>query len=309
VTYAYGTLVPTSTTSSTAFDHWDFRPVLYDVSLYKTKAAVTTPTGTSGANQTSTWAGCIEERFTRSDSAFTYDSSSNRITSTANLDLDIDTAPTSDNATKWAPQWPEVSSYRTTSGTSSNSITNTLLSATGGQALAFCPAAATTLATMTQTAFNSYIDGLVSNGDTHHDFGMLWGARLSSPNGIFSSIVNAAPTNRQSTSRHLILETDGEPNSAYFIQQMYGIEYHDRRITDDGSTSDDARHIQRFRAICDAVKANGIRIWVIATATALTADLTYCASPNSSYTAGSSSDLNTAFQSIAKQIGELRISK
>ena len=48
---------------------------------------------------------------------------------------------------------------------------------------------------------------------------------------------------------------------------------------------------------------------MIATATSLTSDLTYCASDHSSYTAASASGLNTAFQTIAKQIGELRISK
>jgi hypothetical protein len=56
------------------------------------------------------------------------------------------------------------------------------------------------------------------------------------------------------------------------------------------------------------VKAKGIRIWVIGYTSALTSDLTYCASPNSSYTAYTSSEINTAFQQIAKQIGELRIS-
>ena len=307
LTYTYGALVPTSTSSSTAFDHWDYRPVTYDMSQYKTGAAVTTYTGTSGGAVSSTWGGCIEERYTRSDATFSYDSSSARITPTTAIDLDIDSAPTSDDATKWAPQWPELAFYRTNS--SGSTMSSALLTQVGSQAAAYCPTASTTLAAMTQTAFNTYVDGLIANGDTYHDFGMLWGARISSPDGMWSSIVNQAPSNHQSVSRHLILETDGQPNAAYNIQQMYGIEYHDRRITDDGSTDDDVRHVQRFRALCDAIKAKGIRIWVIATATALTTDLTYCASDSSSYTAASSSQLNSAFQSIAKQIGELRITQ
>jgi hypothetical protein len=117
------------------------------------------------------------------------------------------------------------------------------------------------------------------------------------------------PSNNQSVSRHLILETDGEPNAAYNHYTTYGIEYHDKRITDDGYTDDNVRHPLRFRALCDAIKAKGIRIWVVALATSLTSDLTYCASANSSYTATSSSQLTTAFQSIAKQVGELRISQ
>jgi Flp pilus assembly protein TadG len=305
-TYTYSTLTPTSTFNSTTFDHWDYRPVSYDMSTYKTGARVTTATGSNGGNVNSTWAGCIEERYTRSDASFGYDTTQGRITPTAAIDLDIDSAPTSDNATKWAPQWPQLAYYRTDNN---GYMSSALLSASGSQASAYCPTGAKALATMTQTEFNTYVDSLNATGDTYHDFGMLWGARISSPSGMWASTVNAAPVNGQSVSRHLILETDGEPNAAYNIQQMYGIEYHDRRITDDGYTDDDTRHVARFQALCAAIKAKGIRIWVIATATALTSNLTSCASPNSAYTAASSSELTNAFTSIARQIGELRISQ
>jgi hypothetical protein len=61
--------------------------------------------------------------------------------------------------------------------------------------------------------------------------------------------------------------------------------------------------------MCDAIKAKGIRIWVIAFTSSLSTDLTYCASSSSSYTATSASALDTAFQSIAKQVGELRLNQ
>ncbi len=38
---------------------------------------------------------------------------------------------------------------------------------------------------MTQTSFNAYADSLVATGSTYHDIGMIWGARISSPDGIF----------------------------------------------------------------------------------------------------------------------------
>ena len=92
------------------------------------------------------------------------------------------------------------------------------------------------------------------------------------------------------------------------IQSMHGIEFHDRRVTSDGSKSEsDARHTSRFLALCDAVKAKGIRLWVIAFGASLTTDLETCASSGSAFEAGSSSQLNAAFQEIAKQVGELRI--
>jgi len=304
--YTYGTLTPTSvdTSQTVTFDHWDYRPVTYDMTAYKSGSAVTTNTDTDGAAISSTWAGCIEERYTVSDGTFAYDSGSQRITPTAAIDLDIDTAPTSD-ANRWAPQWPDVAFYRT----SGRSMSNSLLTNSGSQAGSECPPAARTLASMTQSEFNTYINALSAQGNTYHDIGMLWGARISSPNGLWSSLVNLEPSNHQTVARHLILETDGEPASAYSHATTYGIEYHDRRITDDSSTDEDARHIARFRALCDAVKAKGIRVWVIALATSLSSDLTYCASTNSSYTATDSAQLDTAFQNIAKQIGELRISQ
>jgi len=300
-TYTYLTLgVGLSPTSASVFDHFDYMLANVDVSTFKTFANTTTSTGSNGTSLTSSWDGCIEERNTVSDSTFAYSSSTDRITPTTATDLNIDLAPTSDDATKWAPMWPDLAYYR---GSSNGSI----LSTSGTQASSFCPAAARTLATMTQTDFTTYVNSLTPAGSTYHDIGMLWGARLISSTGIFGSNVTETPTNGGNVTRHIIYMTDGDPNANYLIQQAYGIEYHDRRITEDGYTNDDARHIARFRAICDAIKGRGIRIWVIGYSTSLTTDLSYCASPASSFTASSASALNSAFQQIAKTASALRV--
>ncbi len=309
-TYTYSTTATASTpTTTTSFNHFDYKMAKYDTSAFKLFNPVSAATGTSGASVSATWTGCIEERHTVSDSSFAYSSSSGLITPTTALDLDIDSPPASnDDKTKWAPMWPAVSFYRTTSSNGS-SQNNSSVSVNGAQASAPCPAAAAALAELSQSDFNTYAASLTASGNTYHDIGMLWGARLSSTTGIFSSIVNQKPSNGETVSRHLIFMTDGTPQANSLIEQAYGIEYHDKRITDDGSTSDDDRHEARFQAICDAVKAKGIRIWVIGFTTSLTSDLSYCASDSSSYTASDASGLNTAFQNIAKQIGELRIYK
>lgn len=308
--YTYSTNAAVSSTSaSTSFNHFDYKMVKYDTSNFKLFGSVSTATGTSGASVSATWAGCIEERQTVSESSFDYSSSSGLIEPTGAIDLDIDSAPSSgDDKTKWVPMWPAVSYYRTSSSNGS-SLTSSSVSVNGAQASAPCPTAATSLAEMTQSNFDSYAASLTASGNTYHDIGMLWGARLSSTTGIFSSVVNLEPSNGETVSRHLIFMTDGTPEGNTSIEQAYGIEYHDKRITDDGSTSDNDRHEARFRAICDAIKAKGIRIWVIGFTTSLTSDLSYCASDSSSYTASDASGLNTAFQNIAKQIGELRIYK
>jgi hypothetical protein len=57
------------------------------------------------------------------------------------------------------------------------------------------------------------------------------------------------------------------------------------------------------------VKAKGIRLWVIAFGTSLTTNLRTCASTSSSFTASNASQLDAAFQEIANQVGELRLTQ
>jgi hypothetical protein len=177
----------------------------------------------------------------------------------------------------------------------------------GTRASSFCPYQAQLLSTMNQSAFYSYADALLAAGSTYHDIGMLWGLRLSSPEGPWADTVIIAPTNGGKVSRHIIFMTDGQMEPSTTIQSSYGIEWHDRRVTDDGQTNQAARHTMRFRAICDNAKDKGFRIWVIAFGSSLTTDLTYCASSNSSFLATNATQLNSAFQEIAKNVGELRV--
>ncbi|AOR75801.1 pilus assembly protein TadG-related protein [Novosphingobium resinovorum] len=279
-----------------------YHQVTYDTSSFKKFNSVATPTGTNGANVSSTWGGCIQERDTVAQATFSY-STSTGISPKAALDLDLDTAPTSDDKTKWRPLWPEVSYRRwSDSGYYTTATTNN-----GGDAGTYCPAQAKLLATMTQSAFNSYADSLVAIGGTYLDVGMIWGGRLMSQQGMWSTLNSDEPSNGGKVSRHVIFMTDGQMEPNQYIAQAWGIEYWDRRVTTDGTTNDTARHTQRFLATCEAIKAKGIRVWVVAFTSSLSSDLTTCASDDSSYTANSSSELNTAFQEIAKQVGELRV--
>ncbi|MFD2578706.1 hypothetical protein ACFSTD_09160 [Novosphingobium colocasiae] len=108
--------------------------------------------------------------------------------------------------------------------------------------------------------------------------------------------------------RHLIFH-DRRHHGAQLHRQsgLGGLEWWDRKITTDGSSNDASRHTSRFLAACAAIKDKGIRVWVIAFTASLSTDLTTCASPNSSYTASDAAGLNTAFQTIAKEVGELRV--
>lgn len=306
--YRYETSDPVyETRTKQVFSHFAYRQVTYDVGAYKTFQAASVPNGADGASVAYTWPGCIEERETESDSSFSFSSLTGMSPSTA-LDLDIDTAPDpDDDSTRWAPMWPEVAYYRTYSSNGNTYLSSSAETTRGSKASSYCPYQAQLLQAMSQSGFYGYADSLVAVGSTYHDLGMIWGLRLNSPEGPWADTVNIAPANGGKVSRHIIFMTDGEMAPSNSIQSTYGIEWHDRRVTDDGSSSQTARHTARFRALCDAAKAKGFRVWVIAFASGMTTDLGYCASDNSSYTATSATQLNTAFQEIAKNVGELRV--
>lgn len=301
-----------ATVETNVFDHYVYKPVLYDVSEYKAFASVITQTGDDGADVSSLWEGCIEERETTPAASFSFNSITG-ITPTSAIDLDIDTAPSiSDDDTKWRPMWPEVAYYRTSyvdsgRGRGRYDLSNNGESLTGDQAASFCPQRSQLLQEMSKSAFDSYADSLIAEGNTYHDLGILWGARISSPDGIFADNVNEVPSNGGNVSRHMIFMTDGALVTSNAIQSAYGIEFHDRRVTANGVNLQNSRHGSRFLALCEAVKAKGIRLWVIAFDTGLTDDLETCSSDNSAFTANDADQLNEAFQEIAHQVGELRI--
>jgi Flp pilus assembly protein TadG len=283
---------------------WAYQPVTYDVSSYKAFSSVSTNTGNYGAAVSSTWNGCIEERGTTNASSFSY-ATTTGLTPSAATDLDIDTAPSDDN-TRWAPMWPDVAYHR---ANSSGRSSNTTPSDYGYQASAYCPYQAQLLTEMSQSDFNAYADSLREEGSTYLDIGMIWGGRLSSPEGIFKANVTDAPANGGNVSRHIIFMTDGIMEPSNDILSAWGIEYHDRRVTSDGSSNDASRHTSRFLAVCEEIKAKGIRIWAISFTSGTSSDLQTCASDNSYFNADDADALNNAFQEIAKQVGELRLTQ
>ena len=314
------------TTAGATFSDWLYKPRTLDTSGYKAGNSVPLLLTTTVINQTCTtdwrgrktcsggttvtanvtsdvWNGCIMERDTLPEASFSFESLEEGI-SPYTHDLDIDEAPT-DDATKWRPLWPDATYGRPSYQPSVSGDSNDAGSYT------YCPHQAQTFAEMDQDAFNNYVNSMSPVGSTYHDIGLLWGARLSSPTGIFADNVNETPDNGGSVSRHLILMTDGELEPSLTVNSAYGIEELDRRITGDGATDQYDRHRERYLAICEAIKARGIRLWVIAFGSGVTLsdDLVACASPDSAFKADNSTELYNNFQEIAKQVGELRITQ
>lgn len=289
--------------TSTQFKRWLYKQRTFDVSDYKLFNAATVNNGTDGADISYTWDGCIEERGTESEDSFSFSSLTGM--SPYTWDLDIDSEPDGTDESKWRPLWEELAYRRGTS----QYIYNQTSGYDGYKTNGYCPSQAHLFDEMTESEFDAVADSLDPEGSTYLDLGMIWGGRLSSPDGIFASNVNEAPSNGGAVARHLIFLTDGEMQPSYSIYSSYGTEYYDKRVTDNGSSNITSRHTSRFLAVCEAIKAKGIRIWVITFASSLSSDLTNCASDDSSYEADNANELNDAFQEIAKDVGELRITQ
>ena len=102
--------------------------------------------------------------------------------------------------------------------------------------------------------------------------------------------------------------TDGAQTAYCNVYTAYGVEQNDMRTTGSGNCSNQlARHEQRFRMACNAAKNLGASLWVIGFDTALTANLSGCASsPGQASTVAA---LISKFRQIGNQIGALRLTQ
>ena len=304
-----------------SFTKWIYRQANYDVSNFKTNSSINLANNTSGvmpsigyytpqqmaqlgsgfSTTNTSWDGCVEERDTVSTITGTTTS-----TPSGAKDLDIDMIP-SDDASRWRPIWDNIEYSRNSSGSSNP----TADASTGSLVNAACPAEAKPLQTWTRTDLNTYLNSMVANGSTYHDIGMIWGARFLSGNGIFGAS-NPSTYNGMPVARFIIFMTDGIMAPTASVYSAYGIEYLDKRVTGGYTNNTDQidRHNKRFELACQAAKTQGVSIWVISFASALSTQLTNCASRPSQ--ASVSSDVNSLvakFAEIGKNIGALRLTQ
>jgi hypothetical protein len=265
-------------------------------------------------NVTVPWSGCIEERRTYqnidpADPSLDW----SPVPAVAN-DMNINMIPDMANIdTQWKPALPGALIDPSTGGSGSNTLS--------------CPAAASRLDTyavpVTDPArFDAYVDALVARGSTYHDVGLMWGARLMSPTGIFASSNATTPSGAQ-IQRHMIFMTDGDTGTCSTAYSPHGVvAYGDRRQTTKASIPDNGGSLcnndflnsivdARTAQICTAIKNMNVNLWVIGFGTGVSAAtrarLVSCASPNSYFDASDSATLNTRFSQIAADISQLRL--
>ncbi|WP_430445820.1 TadE/TadG family type IV pilus assembly protein [Sphingorhabdus contaminans] len=291
------------------------------------------------SNATVAWSGCIEERQTvRNEDGDPSDEFS-PIPDEA-FDLDIDMIPdTGDEATRWGFQlsnavwgrhnWvvfdaggstyyePVLSDVWRASTSTSNPSGMSRNTSPG------CPAAmARKLASYRDatgaTNYKNYVNALTPGGNTYHDIGLIWGARLMSPTGIFAD-ENATTPDGQEIQRHMIFMTDGETYNVGSNYTPYGIEGWDRRRTPLGTNPTiadlNAATDARTTALCTAIKNlgnNGVTLWVVyygTTDVATTTRMQNCAttSNNHFFQASNTQLLIESFNKIAESISELKL--
>jgi Flp pilus assembly protein TadG len=290
---------PTETTEQ-IFDGYVYRPVTYDVSGVKSGGTIQAPTGVGGAMQTHSWNGCIEE-------ARTVDAGNFNPVPNGAFDLDINLIPSTEDQ-RWKPSLPSVM-YRRLNGSTRWLPDLVTTHQNMSRPNSVCPAAAFRLSEITRPQLQNFVNTLNANGNTYHDIGMIWGARLISPRGIFAAD-NATAPNGDPISRHIVFMTDGQLVPNLDVYGTYGVEWWDRRITGDANSSRmSQRHAERFQAACRAAKNENISVWVVAFGTTLTQNLVSCASPGRAYSASAATQLEAAFQEIAQKIAALRLTQ
>lgn len=309
-----------TTTYVPTFASWNYGQFSLNVAGFKASGSswnnsITLPIGNNGTDKTISWEGCIEERDTTVTTDF------DPIPAAA-YDLNIDLVPNSD-ATRWRPALPDVIYTRSaTSGSGSGSgwstaaVNNTTTNYNNGSTYS-CPSEARKLQEWpTASVFDDYVDGLIPDGATYHDIGLLWGARLMSATGLFAS-ENAYTPDGGEIERHLIFMTDGDTNANDYDYAAYGLPWFDRRQTGSASAPTKAQLDEqvnlRFVALCNAVKAKNITLWVISFGASVNETnqdrLEACATSGRFFTAADSTALQNTFRSIADQISQLRLTQ
>ena len=253
--------------------------------------------------------GCIEER-----STYEVDDWNNVDLSRA-LDLDLDLVPTSDAATKWSPMYPNIIYARsmryngTGSFTKTQKVTNEDFVNPNVLGTAACPAAARKLAPITPSQLDTYLATLQPTGATYHDIGMIWGGRLISPTGLFAS-ENADVSATRPSTRHLIFLTDGETAPLDISYSSYGMEPLDERRWTQGSGLTLTQTVERrFSFACQQVKNRNVSVWVISFGTAANPVMQACAGADRYFVAADAEELDETFATIAKRMGELRVTR
>lgn len=261
------------------------------------------------SNWLDTMPGCIEERATVQIADF------DNVDLSLARDLDINSLPVkTEPDTQWKPHFANTIYSREIKNNGSGSWTVAPVDSTDNFAktgtwwMSACPARSQRLAEMDGTALDTYLSSLSPYGATYHDIGMIWGGRLLSQNGLFADD-NKDVSGNKPTSRHLIFLTDGQTEPYDLAYSAYGVEPLDQRRWDESSSLTLAETVEaRFKFACQEIQKNNTTVWIIAFGTTVNDAMVECAGSGYYFEAQDAEELDEAFKSISRAMGDLRIS-
>jgi hypothetical protein len=210
-----------------------------------------------------------------------------------------DDAPTS-NATRWdAFLWPDDSNNNWKGWGSGPPATPNR----------YCPVELLPL-TGTKSDVDDKIDEMSSAGNTHINYGLVWGWRVLSPTAPFTE---GHDYDDEDYVKSIVLMTDGENVMSSSVFTAYGYLSQGKLGTTSSSSNAVNELNDRTTDVCDNIKDEGIVLYTITfqvTSNSIRDLMRDCASEDDNYfDSPSDAELEAAFRAIGQELSNLRIGR
>jgi hypothetical protein len=172
----------------------------------------------------------------------------------------------------------------------------------------YCPIELLPL-TSTKSEVKDKIDDMYSQGNTHINYGLVWGWRVISPTAPFTE---GHAYDDEDFNKAIVLMTDGENVMSSSVYTAYGY-LSERKLGSNRSNRAVDELDDRTTEVCDNIKDAGIIIYTITfqVSSSSTRNLMRdCASsPDNYFNSPSNSELESAFRAIGQELSNLRIGR
>lgn len=204
----------------------------------------------------------------------------------------------------------------TTSTTTTTTYASPLDNTTQGPNL-YCPSEVTPM-TSTKATLTAAVAAMQAVGNTHINFGAVWGWRMLSPKwrGLWGGDMDTYSLpldyNSKNMSKAAVIMTDGENVMSSSIYTAYGWLSEGRLGTTSANSAKTALN-SRLSTVCTAMKNAGIIVYTVAfknPGTSTQSLLKSCATQDSFYfNSPTATELQTAFKQIGDSLSSLRVSR
>lgn len=170
-----------------------------------------------------------------------------------------------------------------------------------------CPRPVTALTNVKATLI-SEINGMWASGYTHINLGAVWAWRLLSPDAPFTE---GTTYDDEEWDKAAVIMTDGQNTTSNSVYTGYGYRWEGRLGSTYSSSARDELD-DRLDDVCTAMKNEGIYVYTIVFAldsTSVENMMRDCATDPSMFYVADETDLSSVFQTIGKQLSELRLSR